>query len=170
MLIDIVFADVCRRDCPGFTTDVLITLLRPGPSENSRFFAKLDTTGDWNLSETDDIGDWGGSAKRWDENISSQYIHCTAGIYLQRQLLSLLGMVSCLQIKVITTQIFHHKHASPTYSLQQISGSRITYLLTEACRIWTWMLSWAFSLFQVKKVLITLVHFLIRISENITAF
>jgi len=63
MLIDIVLAEVCRRDCPGFTTDVLITLFI-GPSENSRFFAKLDPTGDWNLSETDDIGDWDGSAMR----------------------------------------------------------------------------------------------------------
>jgi hypothetical protein len=58
MLIAIVLADVCRRDCAGFTTDVLITLLRPGPSENSRFFARVDPNGgDWNLSETDDTGD-----------------------------------------------------------------------------------------------------------------
>jgi hypothetical protein len=58
MLIDIVLADVCRMDCAGFTTDVLITLLRPGPSEKRRFLARLDPNGgDWNLSVTDDTGD-----------------------------------------------------------------------------------------------------------------
>ena len=70
MLIAIVLADVCRSDCAGFTTDVLITLLKPGPSENSRFLARLDPNGgDWNLSETDDTGDCGGSAYRWDVKI-----------------------------------------------------------------------------------------------------
>jgi hypothetical protein len=65
MLIAMVLADVCRSDCAGFTTDVLITLLKPGPSENSRFLARLDPNGgDWNLSETDDTGDCGGSAYR----------------------------------------------------------------------------------------------------------
>jgi len=58
MLIAIVLADVCSSDCAGFTTDVLIILVRPGPSENSLFFARLDPNGgDWNLSETDDTGD-----------------------------------------------------------------------------------------------------------------
>jgi hypothetical protein len=59
MLIAIVLADdVCRRDCAGFTTDVLMTLLRAGPSENSLFFTRVDPSGgDWNLSETEDTGD-----------------------------------------------------------------------------------------------------------------
>ena len=54
MLIATVLADVCRSDC----SDVLITLLGTGPSENGTFFAKLDPKGgDWNISETDDTGD-----------------------------------------------------------------------------------------------------------------
>jgi hypothetical protein len=58
MLIAIVLADVCSSDCAGFTTDVLITLLRTGHSPDSLFFATLDPNcGDWNLSETDGTGD-----------------------------------------------------------------------------------------------------------------
>jgi hypothetical protein len=56
--MDTVLVEFCRSDCAGFTTDVLITLFRPGPSENSRFFARLEPNGgDWNLSVTDDTGD-----------------------------------------------------------------------------------------------------------------
>jgi hypothetical protein len=58
MLIAIVLADVCRSDYAGFTTDVLITLLRPGVSENSCLFARIDPNGgDWNLSKIDDSGE-----------------------------------------------------------------------------------------------------------------
>jgi hypothetical protein len=65
MLIAIVLSDVRSSDCEGSTTDVLITLLKPGPSENGPFFARLDPNGgDWNFSETDDTGDWCPSAYR----------------------------------------------------------------------------------------------------------
>jgi hypothetical protein len=58
MLISVILADVCSGDSAGFTTDVLITLPTPGPSENRPFLVNLDpNSGDWNISETDDNGD-----------------------------------------------------------------------------------------------------------------